>query len=180
MTTINTPKRHHPASPVTSYATDETSAGNAVQSKSEDSVSSTASLSTDSAESTPREDLEQEKHVTDCDMATATPLLDKNSQMNVKTPASALRQSAGNSTVLAAACGSKATACGSNGNNRNGSLLPRPGASGSNPSTSSRTKAVSRSKRVRNFTPTLLNTLHCRIQFLQQLTWIFLSASMIP
>ncbi|KAL5962065.1 RNA-binding motif single-stranded-interacting protein 1 [Taenia solium] len=145
--TVNTPKRHHPASPVISYATDETSTDNAAHSKSEDSVSSAASLSTDSAASTPHKDLEQEKHVTDCDMATAIRLLDENSHINVKTSVSALRQCAGNSAVLAAASGSKATACGSSGNNRNGFLLPRPGASGPNPLPSSRTKAVSRSKR---------------------------------
>ncbi|KAL5112332.1 RNA-binding motif single-stranded-interacting protein 1 [Taenia crassiceps] len=147
VTTVNTPKRHHPASPVISYATDDTNADNAAQSKSEDSVSSTASLSTDSAASTPREELEQEKHITDCDMAMANPLLDENLHMNAKTPALAPRQSVGNSTVLTAACCSKATACSSNGNNRSGSLLPRPGAPGSNPSTSSRTKTMSRSKR---------------------------------
>ncbi|KAH9286763.1 RNA-binding motif, single-stranded-interacting protein 1 [Echinococcus granulosus] len=147
VTTANTPKRHHPSSPVISCTTDKTSANNASQSNSEDLASSAASLSTNSAASTPLEDLEQEKPVTNCDMATTTPLLNEDSYVNGQTPPSSLRQSGGNTTVDAAACGTKTAACVSTGNNRNGSLLPRPSAMGLNPSTSSRTKTVSRSKR---------------------------------
>ncbi|VDM24613.1 unnamed protein product [Hydatigera taeniaeformis] len=101
VTTASTPKRHHPASPVINYATDETSVGNAAQSKSEDSASSTTSLSANSAASPPLEDLEQEKHVEDCDMTRATPLLNENSLVNVKTSASSIRQSAAKRQHLA-------------------------------------------------------------------------------
>ena len=139
----NTPKRHH-AAPVKG----ESDKRKGIQSKIEGSYTSCTS-SADSSASTPLEDAEKEKPVTDCDIVKtiiAPSVMKEPSSESEKSPELPLRQ---NATTATTVCSTKAVAiCGTNGNSRNGLPLPKSGATVPNPSIT-RGKAASRSKRVR-------------------------------
>lgn len=154
-TAASTPKRHHPSTPLKTPARDEMAPEKINQRNSKDpNTSGSFSLSINSAVSA---SLENGEHVkssnSDCNLNATSPLGGNAiSTGNGKIPTPALRQTeTASTTSTSTTSANKApTPGGSRGSNRNGSLLPRPGVSGPNPSTPMRSKTTSRSKKVKN------------------------------
>ncbi|VDL60327.1 unnamed protein product [Hymenolepis diminuta] len=139
-TAASSPKRHHPSSPVNNCAIDEIAT---------DSTVNQRKTSTYSPHFTSLENGDQEKPMNnDFDMTTATPVCDDNSSNGNGKPSSpSLRPSDANILTPNSIASSNKVSSPGMPSNRNGSLLPRPGVSSSNPSNSSRSKIASRSKK---------------------------------